>query len=48
VDEDSVPSGSDALFIDNFLLTKWSSAYILNSRSTQKPEVQGSVQGADS
>ncbi|MGO9863374.1 MAG: carbamoyltransferase [Terriglobales bacterium] len=36
-------SGADALFIDNFLLTKWSAANILNGRSAQKPEVQGSV-----
>ena len=36
-------SGTDALFIDNFLLTKWSSAYVLNSRFAQKPEVQGTA-----
>jgi carbamoyltransferase len=36
-------SGTDALFIDNFLLTKWSAANILNGRSVQKPEVQGGV-----
>src|ERR1700687_15908 len=41
-------SGTDALFIDNFLLTKWSSAYILNSRSAQRPEAQGTARGADS
>ena len=40
-------SGTDALFIDNFLLTKWSSAYILNSRSAQKPEAQGTARGTD-
>jgi carbamoyltransferase len=34
-------SGTDAVFVDNFLLTKWSSAYILNSRSVQKPDVHG-------
>jgi carbamoyltransferase len=34
-------SGTDAVFIDHFLLTKWSSAYILNGRSAQKQEVQG-------
>ena len=36
-------SGTDAVFVDNFLLTKWSSAYILNGRSVQKPAVQGSA-----
>jgi carbamoyltransferase len=40
-------SGTDAVFVDNFLLTKWSSAYILNGRSVQKPEVQGSVRRSD-
>jgi carbamoyltransferase len=36
-------SGTDAVFIDNFLLTKWNSAYILNGRSVQKQGVQGTV-----
>lgn len=36
-------SGTDALFIDNFLLTKWSSAYVLNARSAKRPEVQGAL-----
>jgi carbamoyltransferase len=36
-------SGTDAVFIDNFLLTKSSSAYILNGRSVQKLEVHGAV-----
>jgi carbamoyltransferase len=36
-------SGTDAVFIDNFLLTKWSSAYVLNGHSVQKSEVQGTV-----
>jgi hypothetical protein len=34
-------SGTDAVFIENFLLTKWSSAYVLNDRSVQKQEVRG-------
>jgi carbamoyltransferase len=41
-------SGTDAVFVDNFLVTKWSSAYILNGRSAQKPEVQGIVGRSDS
>jgi len=33
-------SGTDAMLIDNFLLTKWSSAYVLNNnRELRKPEV---------
>src|SRR5208282_2255253 len=36
-------SGTDAVFIDNFLLIKSSSAYILNGRSVQKQEVKGTV-----
>jgi carbamoyltransferase len=33
-------SGTDAMFIDNFLLTKWSSAYVLNNnRALPKSEV---------
>jgi hypothetical protein len=36
-------SGTDAVFIEKFLLTKWSSAYILNDRSVQKQEVQATV-----
>jgi hypothetical protein len=36
-------SGTDAVFIENFLLTKWSSAYVLNDRSVQKQEVRGAV-----
>ncbi len=35
-------SGTDAVFVDNFLLTKWSSAYILNGREVQTPAVQDS------
>jgi hypothetical protein len=41
-------SGIDAVFIDNFLLTKWSSAYVLNGYSVQKPEIQDTVRGTDS
>jgi hypothetical protein len=41
-------SSIDAVFLDNFLLTKSSSAYILNSRSEQKPEVQGIVPRSNS
>ncbi len=36
-------SGTDAVFVDNFLLTKSSSAHILNGRPVQKSEVQGAV-----
>lgn len=36
-------SGTDAVFIENFLLTKWSSAHVLNDRSVQKHEVQGAM-----
>jgi carbamoyltransferase len=36
-------SGTEAVFLDNFLLTKWSSAYILNGRSTQQPEAQSAA-----
>lgn len=36
-------SGTDAVFVDNFLLTKSSSAHVLNSRSVEKSEVQGTV-----
>jgi carbamoyltransferase len=36
-------SGTDAVFVDNFLLTKSSSAHILNGRSFEKSEVQGTV-----
>jgi len=32
-------SGIDAVFVDNFLLTKSSAAHILNYRAVQKPEV---------
>ena len=35
-------SGTDAVFVDNFLLTKWSSTHILNGRSAQKSEIRGS------
>lgn len=35
-------SGTDAVFVDNFLLTKWSSAHVLNGRSAQKTEIRGS------
>jgi carbamoyltransferase len=34
-------SGTDAVFVDNFLLTKWSSAYVLKGPAIQKSEVQG-------
>lgn len=36
-------SGTEAVFVDNFLLTKWSSAYVLNGRAVQQPEAQGTV-----
>jgi carbamoyltransferase len=36
-------SGTDAVFVDNFLLTKSSSAHVLNGRSIDKSEVQGTV-----
>ena len=35
-------SGTDAVFVDNFLLTKWSSAHVLNGRSAHKSEIRGS------
>ena len=41
-------SGTDAVFVDNFLLTKWSSAYVLTGRSGQKSEIQGTAQRSDS
>jgi carbamoyltransferase len=34
-------SGTDAVFVDNFLMTKWSAAYILSDRPVTKSEVQG-------
>ncbi|MGB6744991.1 MAG: carbamoyltransferase C-terminal domain-containing protein [Terracidiphilus sp.] len=33
-------SGTEAVFIDRFLLTKWSAAYILNGRSVPRPKLQ--------
>ena len=36
-------SGTDAVFVDNFLLTKSSSAHVLNGRSIDKSEAQGTV-----
>jgi len=36
-------SGTDAVFVDNFLLTKSSSAHILNGRSVENSAVQGTV-----
>jgi carbamoyltransferase len=36
-------SGTDAVFVDNFLLTKSSSAHVLNGRPIDKSEVQGTV-----
>jgi carbamoyltransferase len=36
-------SGTEAVFVDNFLLTKWSSAYVLNGRAVQQREAQGTV-----
>lgn len=36
-------SGTDAVFVGNVLLTKSSSAHVLNSRPVQKPEGQGTV-----
>ena len=36
-------SGTEAVFVDNFLLTKWSSAYVLNGRAVQQPEAQGTI-----
>jgi len=36
-------SGTDAVFVDNFLLTKSSASYVLNGRSVHRPEVQGTV-----
>jgi hypothetical protein len=36
-------SGTEAVFVDKFLLTKWSSAYVLNGRAVQQPEAQGTV-----
>jgi carbamoyltransferase len=36
-------SGTEAVFLDNFLLTKWSSDYILNGRSIQQPETRRTV-----
>src|ERR1700677_201359 len=38
-------SGTDAVFVDNFLLTKWSSAHVLNGRSAQKSEIRGPSDG---
>jgi carbamoyltransferase len=35
-------SGTDAVFVDNFLLTKWSSAHVLNGRSAHKSEIRES------
>jgi len=31
-------SGTEAVFVDNFLLTKWSSAHVLNGRAVQRQE----------
>jgi carbamoyltransferase len=36
-------SGTDAVFVDNFLLTKSSSTHVLNGRSVEKSEVQGTM-----
>jgi carbamoyltransferase len=36
-------SGTDGVFVDNFLLTKSSCAHVLNGRSVEKSEVQGTV-----
>jgi len=33
-------SGTEAVFVDNFLLTKWSSAHVLNGRAVQRQEAQ--------
>ena len=33
-------SGTDAVFVDNFMLIKWSAAYVLDGRSRQRVEVE--------
>jgi carbamoyltransferase len=36
-------SGTEAVFVDNFLLTKWSSDHVLNGRSTHQAEAQVAI-----
>jgi carbamoyltransferase len=40
-------SGTEAVFLDNFLLTKWSSAHVLNGKTARQQHVRGEATRLD-